>query len=141
MPRQDHQTRLPSSVLRMLSGNFSIMIKRPFVPAADDFVHLNLKPHRQRVGDDFFRQFALRNRRLAGGNRLQRFILLLRRERMHHEKAGTYHMQFMPGDFLFGPLIILNGADDKLISSVAFRCLRFSQRLRPASPLPDISNP
>ena len=44
----------------------SLLFRRP-----DDFVHLHLESHRQRVGDDFFSQFALRNRHLAGGNPFQ----------------------------------------------------------------------
>jgi len=78
-------------------------------------MHLHLKPHRQCVGNDSFRQCSPRNRCLAGGNRFQRLILLLRRERMHpRKKQGAYQIQPVFGDFLPGPLVIFNGADDEL---------------------------
>ena len=40
----------------------------PFFQGPNHFVHLDLKPHRQRVGDDSLGQFLPRNRRLAGRN-------------------------------------------------------------------------
>src|SRR5690242_3308887 len=74
----------------------------------DDLVLLNLEPHRQRVGNDFFGQFLARDGLVSGGNFFEHLALLFRRERMHPRKQQrTNGSQFMRGDLRLRPFVIL----------------------------------
>src|SRR5262249_18959230 len=86
------------------------LLRRP-----DDFVHLNLEPDWQRVGDDLFRQFLSRDGSLAFWNFLQRLVLLFRSQRMHpRNKQRTDRIEFVFGDLPLRPIVVLPRPDDEL---------------------------
>src|SRR4051812_23077598 len=78
-------------------------------------MHLDLKSNRQGVRDNYFSQLLTRKCGLSSWDLFQRFILLLRTERMnpgHQERADCG--QLVGRDLAFCPLVILASADDEL---------------------------
>ena len=101
---------LPVFNLRFIRGSNPSLIWCP-----DDFVHLQLEAHGQRVGDDAFDKFEARQRRLPAGHGLQHFVALVRLQRRDpREEQGTTCRKLVLRDLRLCPRVIFHGADDEL---------------------------
>ncbi len=77
-------------------------------------MNLELEADREGVGDDALDEFLARERMLADGDGLERFVLLMRSQRGDpREEQGTDGGEVVLRDLLFGPVVILVCADDE----------------------------